>query len=234
MASSSGCSMYGGCRDWLRSGLKVGPDYYKPAAPVADSWIDDGDKRVRSDPAQIADWWLQFNDPVLNELVLSASRQNLTLREAGMRVLQARAERGVAVGDLFPQSQSVSGDYSRSLISSETANLVPGISRSFDNWAGTGELIWEVDFWGRFRRAVESADASLDASVENYDDVLVCLIAEVATAYTNIRTTQKRLEFAEQNVEIQQGSLDIVQQRFDNGRATGLDVEQAKLSLTAT
>ncbi|MEM6798060.1 MAG: efflux transporter outer membrane subunit [Planctomycetota bacterium] len=234
VVTASGCSMYDGCRNWVGNGFKVGPEYCKPAAPVAEAWIDAADRRVKSDPAQTAEWWLTFNDPVLNELVLSASSQNLTLREAGMRVLQARADRGAAVGDLFPQSQTISGDYSRSLISTQTANLFPGISRSFDNWAASSELAWEVDFWGRFRRAVEAADASLDASVENYDDVLVCLIADVAAAYTNIRTLQQRLDFAQQNVEIQQGSLDIVQQRFDNGRSSGLDVEQAKLSLTAT
>lgn len=226
--------MYGGLQGWARNGFKVGPEYRKPMAPAADAWIDAEDKRVRSEPARLADWWLTFNDPKLNELVLTAANQNLTLREAGMRVLQARAERGVAVGDLLPQSQTIGGDYARTLISSETANVFPALIRSFDNWTTTSTFSWELDFWGRFRRAVEAADASLDAAVESYDDVLVVLVAEVATAYTNIRTFQQRLDYAEQNVEIQRGSLNIVQQRFDNGRSSGLDVEQAKLSLTST
>lgn len=234
VASASGCSLHGGCRDWIRNGFKVGPEYCKPAAPVAETWIDVADRRVRNEPARLEDWWLTFEDTRLNELVLTAASQNLTLREAGIRVLQARAERGAAVGDLFPQSQTLTGDYSRNQISTRTATVIPGIQRSFDNWAVASELAWEVDFWGRFRRAVESADASLDASVENYDDVLVCLVAEVAASYANIRTFQQRLEYAQRNVEIQQGSLDIVQQRFDAGRSSGLDVEQAKLSLTST
>ena len=81
---------------------------------------------------------------------------------------------------------------------------------------------------------MEAADASLDASVENYDDVLVSLVAEVAATYTNIRTLQQRLEYANQNVKIQQGSLDIADVQFRNGAVSEVDVEQAKLSLTST
>jgi NodT family efflux transporter outer membrane factor (OMF) lipoprotein len=234
LASSSGCAGYWSCRDWVRNGFKVGPEYCKPAAPVAEDWIDSDDQRVSSNAAQTTDWWLTFNDPVLNNLVQASYAQNLTLREAGMRVLQARAQRGVAAGNLFPQSQNINGDYSRSLASIGTANTPPTISRSFDNWAVSGDLLWEVDFWGRFRRAVEAADANLDASVEDYDDVLVCLVAEVAATYTNIRTLQQRLKYANQNVQIQQGSLEIAEVQFKNGATTEVDVEQAKLSLTST
>jgi NodT family efflux transporter outer membrane factor (OMF) lipoprotein len=234
LATSSGCAGYWSCRDWVRNGFKVGPEYCKPAAPVAEDWIDADDRRVTSNSAQTADWWLTFCDPVLNDLVQASYAQNLTLREAGMRVLEARAQRGVTAGNIFHQSQNINGDYTHNLLSTRTANTPPGISRSFDNWAITGDLLWEADFWGRFRRAVEAADANLDASVENYDDVLVSLVAEVATAYTNIRTLQQRLEYANQNVKIQQGSLNIADVQFRNGAVSEVDVEQAKLSLTST
>ena len=234
LLASSGCAGYWSCRDWVRNGFKVGPEYCKPAAPVAEDWIDSDDERVSSNTAQTADWWLTFNDPVLNNLVQASYAQNLTLREAGMRVLEARAQRGVAAGNLFPQSQNINGNYARSLASVRTANTPPTINRSFDNWAVSGDLLWEVDFWGRFRRAVEAADASLDASVENYDDVLVSLVAEVAATYTNIRTLQQRLAYANQNVKIQQGSLEIADVQFRNGAVSEVDVEQAKLSLTST
>ena len=177
-----------------------------------------------------------FNDPVLNNLVQVAYSQNLSLREAGVRVLEARAQRGVAAGNLFPQSQNINGSYARNMVSTRAANVpaLPFFNRTFDNWAFSGDLLWEVDFWGRFRRAVEAADANLDASVENYDDVLVILLADVAATYTNIRTLQQRLEYARQNVEIQQGSLGIADTQFRNGAVTGVDVEQARLSLTTT
>ena len=234
LVATNGCAGYWSFRDWVGNGFKVGPEYCKPAAPVADNWIDSDDERISSGPAQTTDWWLTFNDPVLNSLVQTAYAQNLTLREAGMRILEARAQRGIAAGNLFPQSQNINGDYSRTLASINTANTPPTINRSFDNWAFTGDVLWELDFWGRFRRAIEAADASLDASVENYDDVLVSLVAEVAATYTNIRTLQQRLTYARQNVKIQQGSLDIAEANFKNGAVSEVDVDQAKLSLTAT
>ena len=234
LVANSGCAGYFDFGDWVRNGFKVGPEYCKPAAPVAEDWIDSGDARVSSGPAQTADWWLAFGDPVLNDLVQAAYAQNLTLREAGMRILQARAQRGVAAGNLFPQAQNINGSFARTQASINTANTPATINRYFDNWALTGDLLWEADFWGRFRRAVEAADASLDASVEQYDDILVCLVADVAATYTNIRTLQQRLAYAQQNVEIQQGSLEIAEANFNNGAVSEVDVDQAKLNLRST
>jgi len=93
---------------------------------------------------------------------------------------------------------------------------------------------WELDFWGRFRRGVESADAELDASIENYDDVLVLMLAEVATAYTDLRTFQQRLAYARGNVESQAQSLSIAINKEENGAATKRDVEQARTVLEET
>ena len=233
LLSSSGC-VGTSLGSWYKNGFKVGPEYRKPAAPVADDWIDEDDQRINSNPAQTQDWWTVFGDPILNRLVQSAYGQNLTLREAGLRVLEARANRGVAVGNLFPQSQTVNGDFARSLESLNTANQLPGFDRSFDNWTTSGNVLWEIDLWGRFRRAIEAADADLDASVENYDDVLVSLVAEIAATYTNIRTLQKRLAYAEANAELQAGSLRISESQFRNGDVTEVDVQQAKINLTTT
>ena len=233
LVASSGCAGYS-LHDWCRNGLKVGPEYCKPAAPVAADWIDDNDKRINHDQAQTENWWTVFGDPVLNQLVQTAYEQNLTLREAGLRVLEARANRGIAVGNLFPQSQALSAEYARNLDSSNTANLPPGFNRSFDNWTTSGNVLWEVDLWGRFRRAIEAADADLDASVENYDDVLVSLVAEIAATYTNIRTLQKRLDYARANAALQSGSLEISESQFRNGDVTEVDVQQATINLTTT
>ena len=236
LASSSGCATYCSCRQWFCNGFKVGPNYLKPAAPVAEDWIDSADRRVSSDPSHDAAWWQTFKDPVLNRLVEEAYRQNLSLREAGMRVLKVRAERAVIAGSLLPQSQSVNGAYTRTQYS-KFLPMSPGgtsVSRAFDNWTVSSDLLWELDFWGRFRRAIEAADADLDASVEDYDDILVLLVAEVATTYTNIRTLQQRLEYANNNVKIQKGSLHITEVQFENGAVTEVDVQQATLSLKRT
>ena len=163
-----------------------------------------------------------FQDPVLNELVDAAYQQNLTLREAGLRVLQARAQRAMVAGDLFPQSQDINGSYTReqiSIVRQPYLLPIPELfSRSFDNWSLAGNLSWELDIWGRFRRAIESADARLDASVHEYDAILVCLIAEVVTAYVDIRTFEQRLEYARQNVRIQEGSLELAEAKVEEGK----------------
>ena len=100
--------------------------------------------------------------------------------------------------------------------------------------AGGYEFRRELDFWGRFRRAIEAADATVDASIENYDDVLVLLISEVAQRYVELRTAEQRLEYAEQNVETQRESLKLATVKFTNGATTRLDVTQGESTLGQT
>ncbi|MDG2013888.1 MAG: TolC family protein, partial [Pirellulaceae bacterium] len=223
-----------GLKQWKANGFKVGPNYCKPVAEVAPDWIDASDERISTGPTDASNWWMVFNDPILNDLILEAYDQNLTLRDAGMRVLEAQARRGVVAGNIFPQVQSIDGSFSRNLKSKNTANTPATINRSFDNWASSGNLLWELDFWGRFRRAIESADAGLDASVENYDDVLTLLVAEVAATYVNIRTLQQRLEYARANIETQEGSLQIAKAQVQGGVVSMVDVRQAELNVAIT
>ena len=160
--------------------------------------------------------------------------QNINLRVAGMRILEARALRGVAVGELFPQTQTMNGGYARAGVSENVANRVSTPQRWFDQWNHGFGLAWEIDFWGRFRRAVESADAELDSSVENYDDVLVLLLAETASSYVNLRTYQERLGYAVKNVASQENALRIAEDKLRHGAATQRDVEQARTVLEQT
>src|SRR5262249_14167236 len=147
-------------------------------------------------------WWCVFNDPVLNGLVQDAYRQNLTVREAGFRIMAARAEAAVGAGNQLPPGEPAFPDYDPHVISRQVKNTAQFPERFLRRWDGGFNLAWELDFWGRFRRAVESFDAALDASVENYDDVLVTLVADVATAYVNYRIAQRRLELARTNTRI--------------------------------
>src|SRR5262249_46646912 len=160
-------------------------------------WIEANNPNVLH--RHLQDWWSVFNDPALNGLVDTAYDQNLTLRVAGTRVLQARAQQAIAVGTIFPQLQQANGSYSRVNLSRNMANnpasinpviaALPGSGPAISNlpassiptsfyseWTGGFNLSWELDFWGRFRRAIETANASLDASVENYDAALVTLL----------------------------------------------------------
>jgi NodT family efflux transporter outer membrane factor (OMF) lipoprotein len=217
--------------EYVQNGFKVGPNYRKPIAAVASDWIDASDKRVRTDSDDLSKWWTVFNDPVLNDLICDAYNQNLTLRAAGYRVLQARAQLGIAVGAIFPQAQAMTGDFSREASSGQNGS---GAQNFFSRWNYGFTLSWELDFWGRFRRAIESNSASLDASVEDYDDVLVTLLGDVATAYVQYRTAEERIKYATRNANIQKKVLDITQASFDVGKATKVDVNQAESTLYQT
>lgn len=211
----------------------LGPDYKKPEAQVSQQWIDIDAPRVNSQPADLADWWTVFDDPVLNSLVEMAYTQNLTLRIAGLRILESRAALGIAIGSKYPQVQQVNGNATRIQASDNDANTALA-DRRFDSAEATFDLVWELDFWGRFRRAIESAQAQLDASVADYDDVMVALAAEVARSYILIRTFEERIALAEQNVVVQERALRIANVKFRNGAVTELDVQQARTVLNNT
>jgi NodT family efflux transporter outer membrane factor (OMF) lipoprotein len=221
-------------KDYVHKGFKVGPNYAQPAAAVSPNWIDACDKRVRNESDDLCNWWTVFQDPALDSLICCAYRQNLSLREAGFRVLEARAQLGIATGNLFPQSQFMSGDFTRNKASKETANGRNITQPFFDQWDYGFTLNWELDFWGRFRRAIESNSATLDASVEDYDDILVTLLGDVATNYVQLRTLQKRIEYAQANVELQRETLTITEARFKAGTTSELDVYQARSTLEQT
>jgi NodT family efflux transporter outer membrane factor (OMF) lipoprotein len=229
-----------GCQlgDWVHNGFKVGPNYCKPQAPVASEWIDykndnkEVRSKVKSDEPDLSEWWGVFNDPALVSLEEMAYQQNLSLREAGARILEAQANRGIAVGNLFAQLQQATGSYTRNQISEQIANPFP--QPRFDNWAAGFTASWELDIWGLFRRAIESADATLDASVENYDDVLVILLADVASSYIQYRTFQERLNYVRQNVALQEKGYELADARFKAGASTERDVQQSKQILEQT
>ena len=214
--------------------VKVGPDFAKPETAVASKWLEEGDKRVRTDPQEGKSWWQAFNDPILDRLIESAYRENLNLRIAGVRVLTARAQLGIAAGEVFPQVQAASGSVEKNRLSERAAFAVPGSPDNF--WQSTLGLTasWEIDFWGKFRRAIESADAGLLAAVADYDNALVALTADVGSSYVLIRTLENRLSIARRNVEIQLESLQIATARFEGGTTSERDVEQAKTVLAST
>ena len=216
------------------SGCAVGPDFIRPQPPEMTEWIERQDPRIKSEPADLAAWWKRFNDPVLDTLIERAFRQNLSLRIAGIRILEARAQLGIAVGNQYPQLQQLRGDYTGYGLSENTANTIPGIDTNFTAANIGFDAAWELDFWGRFRRAVESGVWNLDASIAGYDDILVTLVAEVARTYVVIRTLETRLAIALENVKIQERSLQIARVRFEGGDVTELDVAQARTLLGDT
>ncbi|MCX7411782.1 MAG: efflux transporter outer membrane subunit [Planctomycetales bacterium] len=217
---------------WWENGFKVGPEYTEPQAVVSGSWESANDPSIRGDQEPLVSWWTQLNDPTLDGLVQTAVNQNLDLRTAGHRLMAVMAERNVAIGNLFPDGRAV-GAISHAQISKNLPAV--GLGTMFDFLAvGPLAASWEIEFWGKNRRAIESAEAELEASQEDCRNVQVSLVSEVATNYVQLRAYQQRIEFAQQHVQIQQKVLSLALERFQNGIATELDVQQAKSSLAET
>jgi NodT family efflux transporter outer membrane factor (OMF) lipoprotein len=170
---------------------------------------------------------------VLANLVETAYRQNLPLQISGLRILQARAQLGVVVGNLYPQLQQGRGAAGYSSLSDNAPNSL-GADDSYWQYNAGFDAAWELDIWGKYRRAVESGVANLETSIASYDDILVTLTAEVARTYVIMRTFEERLEIAQQNVKIQERSLQIAEIRFQAGAVTELDVVQARSLLRDT
>ncbi len=210
----------------------LGPDFRRPAAPVAQNWTEAGDSAVNVKRQEYRDWWTVFNDPVLTRLVRLAYQQNLTLRTAGVRVLQARAQLGVAIGELYPQQQTAGAALSYNRLPISLPYNLSGNTYWSDIFSA--QAAWEIDVWGKLRRAVQSADDAFLASVADYDNVLVSLIGDVASNYVQIRTAQKQIRIAQDNAERQRKALQIAEAKFHGGTATKRDVYQAANVLGAT
>src|SRR5258705_513829 len=175
------------------AGCMIGPDYQPPKVSVSPNWGETGDQRVSTESTTNRGWWRTFNDPVLDRLVAQAYRDNLPLRQAGVRVLQARAQLGIAVGEIFPQAQQPIGsvEYNRTSDRAATAAAFNGTVAYWQSQIGA-QANWELDFWGRIRRGIESADASLLATLADYDSTLVTLTADVANTYIALRSAEMR------------------------------------------
>ena len=204
----------------------VGPDFQSPDAPVSDAYVKRDTAAITTDDPDTAAWWHVFGDPMLNRLVELAYAQNLSLQVAGLRVLEARAQLGIAAGNWYPQTQEINGDF--------TWVKEPSPAENFRSYSAVFDVAWELDFWGKFRRGVEAAEANLLASVASYDDFLVTLTAEVARSYMLIRILEKRIRIARENVDLQTRSLQLVEARFQFGAVTELDVQQARTLLYTT
>jgi NodT family efflux transporter outer membrane factor (OMF) lipoprotein len=214
----------------------VGPDYKQPEVEEPKEWIEKDEPQIKSEPEDFSKWWTALNDPVLDRLIEVAYEQNLPLRIAGIRILEARARLGFTKGTLYPQTQQAVGSYARISTSENAANIPPPgfFDSSFSQYGVSFDAAWELDFWGRFRRLVQSGIGNFEVSIADYDNTLVTLTAEVARTYVVIRTLEEQLAIARENVKIQERSLRIAQVRFRGGDVSELDVSQATALLKGT
>lgn len=209
----------------------VGPDYEKPEAEMPDAWHEAVQDEFKSGEPDLQTWWTVFNDPTLNMLIERASTNNLDLKTAAARIEQAAALRGVSASQWWPE---LTAGGSASAVRTTQALTVAGADRTGELYDAGLSMAWELDLWGRVRRSVESADASLQASVENYRDILVVLYSDIALNYINVRTLQERIHFAQNNLSAQNETMELTQNRFDSGLVPALDVSQSQLNLSRT
>jgi len=224
---------------FLTGCMKVGPDFKKPGAAKPDAWLEAEFAQSRPDIPPVEDWWKLLNDPVLDNLVAMSRQQNIPLHIAGVRILQARAQLGIAVGNIYPQTQQAVGAYTYTQASQSNPSAPQPGSQAGVQWLywqnSVGlQAAWELDFWGKFRRAVESSSATLAASVADYDNALVTLASDVASTYVSLRVSEERLRIARENAVLEGEALKIADIRFTLGATSERDVMQAKTLLEST
>jgi len=219
----------------LLAGCAVGPNYHQPNVSTPSSWASPLADGETNSPANLAAWWKNFNDTNLDSLMATAVQSNLTLHIAEAHVREARAERGVVAGGLFP-SLGASAGYTRNRFGAHSFPPLAefGVPLDYNLYSAGFDAAWELDIFGGTRRAVEAANAEISAAEYNQRDVLVSLLAEVARNYIGARSYQQRLAITRDNIRVQLEILDLTSNRFQNGLNSDLDVQQATAVLTST
>ena len=212
----------------------VGPDFEHPRVPWLEDWKGGSLASLAAEPrgpssGDIQEWWRYFDDRVLDYFIAEAQRVNPTVRTAGMRIMEARAQLGIAGSTRYPQLQQATGE-----LLGVGEQRAGGPETSLVSFNAGLRASWELDFWGKFRRSIEAADAGYLASIAQYDDVQVLMAAQVAGLYCTIRTVEARLRIARDNSVLQLRSLEIVQLLFKRGATSELDVQQAKTQYLGT
>ena len=222
----------------LNACMHVGPDFQPQHESWSEHWSSasiDQVTVVATQPNEQPDarqWWHVFGDENLEQLIAAADANNGDLKIAALRVIEARAQLGIALAGRYPQVQQVNADVLASARKRHDG-FDPRSGAYFQYGLGFS-IGWELDFWGRFSRAIESADASFFAAQDNREDALVLVHAQVADTYFTLRTTEARLRIARENAQLQRRSYDITQKLFKSGETDELDLQQAKTQYLGT
>jgi multidrug efflux system outer membrane protein len=213
----------------LLAGCTVGPDYRRPEVSVPPAFRGQPEQPVG--PTSVADivWWQLFEDETLVSLLRTALAGSYDVRIAAARVLDARAQVTIARSFQFPDlSGNASAPYTRT-----TGDRAPSPAQFRETFSplGTLDLAWELDLWGRLRRATEAARGDLLAASEAQHFVITTLVSDVATAYFQLRELDLELEIARRTLASRQNSLRLVTMRFEGGVAAQMDVRQAEVLL---
>ena len=199
-------------------GCMIGPDYVRPPADAPAAWrVNEQDARDLASTA----WWEQFGDPVLNDLVAEALRENRDLLIATARIEEFAGNYGFVRSGLFPQ---VGAGYQ---VSKQKDSVSSGGSgSSYNSYSAALNATWEIDIWGRIRRQTEAARAQLVASEEGRRGVILSLVGSVAGAYINLRDLDRQLEIARATAKLRGESFEIFKLRFEGGIISVLELSQ--------
>lgn len=215
----------------------LGPNFQEPELEWLDAWqtnlYGQAGTPGQQTEVDLRFWWQLFDDEALNRLIESAREANPSLRIAGLRILESRARLGIAGSSLYPQVQQLGGAINY-VNTRQRGGATPDSNQDFGSYQAGFNLAWELDFWGRFRRGIESADAAFFASIADQQDAQVLLSAQVADLYFAHRTTELRIAIARKNAEIQKRSYQITQRLHEGGQESELDLQQAKTQYLAT
>jgi len=219
----------------LFAGCAVGPNYQPPKTNTPAQWTSSLAGGETNSPVDLAGWWKGFGDTNLDSFMVTAVQSNLTLRVAEARVREARYEKAVVSGALWP-SLGASGSYTRNRYGeNEYPPLAAfGIDPNYHLYDASFDAAWELDVFGGTRRAVEAANAQIGAAEFGQRDVLVSLLAEVARNYISARAYQQRLRITRDNISVERDLLDLTTNRYESGLSSDLDVQQARALLNTT
>lgn len=215
----------------LLTACMVGPNYKEPKNEVAAHWAKKNNQ-VREAPFKDTKWWQRFSDPTLNSIIYHGYRNNLSVQSAGVKVLQARAQLAQAVGEFYPQQQQMMGNITNTRVGGSTfQGLLPS---DFTAAAMGISANWELDFWGKYRRAIQANDALFLGSFAAFDNALVILTSDIASTYIQIRTYEEQIKITKANIAVQKIGLKIARSRYNAGQTSLVDVEQALAELSQT
>ena len=213
--------------------MKLGPDFSTAPEPWTTQWQSEAIEQVSTSGAMpdTREWWRIFADPALERLMVAADAGDAGVRIAGLRVMEARAQLGMAQAGRYPQVQQATAD--AMYVHSRQTGASAQTARMWEYSAGL-DVGWELDFWGRFARAIESADAAFLGAQANHAAMLVLLHAQVATTYYALRTAEARLAIARDNARLQKRSFEITERLFKGGESDELDFQQARTQYLGT
>lgn len=208
------------------AGCAMGPDYEALEIELADTWPEQL-QQVQTEQGDWLEWWTQFNDPVLNQLVERALDDSLELQLQMQRIEQARAQLGLSRADFWPtlggQAEASRNQQSGMLFPAEFGGGTPR-----NQFMVAGSLSYELDLWGRIQRQRESAGALLEQSIFGTQAVRLNLIGDVVTTYFNMRALEQQVAVTERNIENYEQSLELMELRYEVGAIDPLNLRQAR------